>query len=213
MSYRRAYKYMRHYLIASISTTLLLASILTPQIQLVDAGSKSPYDSGYDHGCDDAGISNPSDRYINEPGKGPSFHTDEFMQGYNAGYNACSVQGGGGDEPDESTGSSSRGTSSGPWTLTVRITNPPFGTDKVSTGVQGPYGYLEKYWWYWSKIQTSNPDIGRVSFDIPYNAIPTGKNFKICATNDVVIGSLLWLNCNWFNYPGGGNKEYTISLR
>src|SRR5919106_4781152 len=105
MSYRRAYKYMRHYLIASISTTLLLASILTPQIQLVDAGSKSPYDSGYDHGCDDAGISNPSDRYINEPGKGPSFHTDEFMQGYNAGYDNCSSDGG--DDGRDTDGSNS----------------------------------------------------------------------------------------------------------
>lgn len=33
------------------------------------------YDSGYDHGCDDAGISNLGDRYINQPEKGPSFHT------------------------------------------------------------------------------------------------------------------------------------------
>ena len=137
------------------------------------------------------------------------------MQGYNAGYNACS----GGDgstgrnsEPDESTGTSSP-SSSVPWTLTVRVTNPPFGTDKVSVGVQGPYGYSEKYWWYWSKIQTSNPDVGRVSFDIPYNAIPAGKNFKVCATNDIVIGSLLGLNCKWFNYSGGGDAEVTVSLQ
>jgi hypothetical protein len=51
--------------------------------------SSSPYDSGYDHGCDGAKIPNPSDRYINQPEKGPSFHTDEFMNGYNDGYNAC----------------------------------------------------------------------------------------------------------------------------
>ena len=43
------------------------------------------------HGCDDAKISNPSDRYINQPTKKrPTFHTDEFMNGYNYGYNACS---------------------------------------------------------------------------------------------------------------------------
>jgi hypothetical protein len=83
----------------------------------------------------------------------------------------------------------------------------------VSVGVQGPYGYSEKYWWYWSKIQTSNPDVGRVSFDIPYNAIPVGKNFKVCATNDIVIGSLLGLNCKWFNYSGGGDAEVTVSLQ
>ena len=51
---------------------------------------KSPFESGYSHGCSDAGISDFSDRYINQPGKGPSFHTEEFMRGYDTGYNACS---------------------------------------------------------------------------------------------------------------------------
>jgi hypothetical protein len=36
----------------------------------------------------DAKISNPDDRYINQPEKGPSFHTNEFMRGYNDGYDA-----------------------------------------------------------------------------------------------------------------------------
>lgn len=53
---------------------------------------KSPYDSGYDHGCDDAG-EDPDDRYINEDGKGPSYHTNEFMSGYNNGYDSCSGRG------------------------------------------------------------------------------------------------------------------------
>lgn len=76
---------------SSLSTFLLMACILAPQIHSVDASrSKSPYSSGYDHGCDDAKISDPSDRYINEPGKGTSNHTDEFMDGYYAGFDACS---------------------------------------------------------------------------------------------------------------------------
>jgi hypothetical protein len=37
----------------------------------------SPYASGYDHGCDDADISDRDNRYINQPEKGPSFHTDD----------------------------------------------------------------------------------------------------------------------------------------
>jgi hypothetical protein len=57
------------------------------------------YDSGYDHGCDDAGISDHSNRYYNQPEKGPSFHTEAFNSGYEDGLNACS---GGG--PDESPG-------------------------------------------------------------------------------------------------------------
>jgi hypothetical protein len=72
--------------------------ILTPQIQLAfgggilsqNSGNKSPFTSGYDRGCDDAQISDPSDRYINKPGKGPGFHTPEFMRGYDNGFDACS---------------------------------------------------------------------------------------------------------------------------
>ena len=41
--------------------------------------------------------------YINQPEKGPSFQTDEFMSGYNSGYDACSASSG----DDESDGSAS----------------------------------------------------------------------------------------------------------
>jgi|SRR5918995_2738620 hypothetical protein len=70
----------------------------------------SPYDSGYDHGCDDAGRSE-SDKYINQPERGPSFHTNEFMDGYYAGLNACSDGGndrGGGFEDQPQPPSSQR---------------------------------------------------------------------------------------------------------
>jgi preprotein translocase subunit SecG len=52
----------------------------------------SGYDSGYNHGCDDAKIADPSERYINQPERGPNFHSDAFMQGYKSGFNSCSVQ-------------------------------------------------------------------------------------------------------------------------
>lgn len=77
-------------LAASFFAFILIMSPFTIQIQLAYAGGKSPYQSGYDHGCDDTDISDPDDRYINQPEKGPSFHTDEFMDGYHAGYNSCS---------------------------------------------------------------------------------------------------------------------------
>jgi hypothetical protein len=78
----------------------MLLLTVASQMKLAVGSSTSPYQSGYDHGCSDARISDPSDRYINEPGKGPSFHTNEFMRGYNAGYDACS--GGGGSSGDGS---------------------------------------------------------------------------------------------------------------
>lgn len=84
-----------------LSLTILLVLISPAQIQPVNATSKSPYESGYDHGCDDADISDPDDRYINQPERGPSFHTDEFMSGYNDGYDECSD--GGSDEGEDQT--------------------------------------------------------------------------------------------------------------
>jgi hypothetical protein len=100
---------LMRYSLAVSFFTLLITSIFPAQIQLVYAGGKSPYKSGYDHGCDDAKLS-PSDRYINEPGKGPSFHTDEFMSGYDNGFNSCS--GGGSDGGDQTTNDGDNGDSS-----------------------------------------------------------------------------------------------------
>jgi hypothetical protein len=49
----------------------------------------TPYQSGYDHGCSDAKLPF-SKRYINQPSKGPQYHSQEFISGYNAGFSACS---------------------------------------------------------------------------------------------------------------------------
>jgi hypothetical protein len=49
------------------------------------------YQTGYDHGCSDAKLPS-SKRYINQPGKGPESHSQEFMSGYNAGFSACSTK-------------------------------------------------------------------------------------------------------------------------
>ena len=68
--------------------TLLVMAVLGASPDPISAGNKSPYESGYDHGCDDSELK-AEDRYINEPGKGASFHTDEFMDGYRTGYQEC----------------------------------------------------------------------------------------------------------------------------
>jgi 5-methylcytosine-specific restriction endonuclease McrA len=52
----------------------------------------SGYDSGYNHGCNDAKVVDPSERYINQPERGPNFHSDAFMQEYRSGFNSCSLQ-------------------------------------------------------------------------------------------------------------------------
>jgi len=52
------------------------------------------YDSGYSHGCKDAKITIPSQRYINQPNKGSNFHTNDFNEGYRDGFDACLKSGG-----------------------------------------------------------------------------------------------------------------------
>ena len=90
------------------------------QTQFVNASSKSPSESGYDHGCDDADISDPDDRYINQPDKGPSHHTNEFMGGYNDGYDSCSE---GFGEDEREGGSSSEGFGDGGSSYDERLSN------------------------------------------------------------------------------------------
>ncbi|HZI70648.1 MAG TPA: hypothetical protein VFD60_05755, partial [Nitrososphaeraceae archaeon] len=47
----------------------------------------TPYNSGYTHGCDDA--KSGDHPYLSGPGHGATFHTGQFMQGYNDGFNSC----------------------------------------------------------------------------------------------------------------------------
>ena len=93
----KAHLYGLSFLIFSV--LLVLTALTVSQTQLAMGSGTSPYQSGYNHGCSDARISDPSDRYINQPERGPSsFHTNEFMTGYNVGFNACSGGGGGGND-------------------------------------------------------------------------------------------------------------------
>jgi hypothetical protein len=59
------------------------------------------YNSGYTHGCQDAGIADPADRHINQPETGPSLNSDEFMRGYNDGFGTCSGSNDNSDLEDE----------------------------------------------------------------------------------------------------------------
>jgi len=52
------------------------------------------YQSGYDHGCDDAQIEDVEDRYINQDEKGYSYHTSDFNQGYKDGFKECGLDNG-----------------------------------------------------------------------------------------------------------------------
>jgi hypothetical protein len=84
-------------------SVVFISTILAVTTGSSGYASSDAYDSGYNHGCDDAEISDPDDRYINQPEKGPLFHTGTFMRGYNNGFDACS----GTNDSSPSTSSSS----------------------------------------------------------------------------------------------------------
>ncbi|TVP40778.1 hypothetical protein [Candidatus Nitrosocosmicus arcticus] len=86
--------------------SIICALTFSPSLTAVQIYAENPYDSGYDHGCDDAGISSASDRYINQDGKGPSFHTADFMNGYNSGVSTCSSSGNDYNPPSGNNGQS-----------------------------------------------------------------------------------------------------------
>ena len=76
-------------LIPVLLVTVIIISILIFPLNTPKAYAQSPHSSGYDHGCDDAKIANLDDRYINQPGKGPSYNTGSFMNGYYDGFDSC----------------------------------------------------------------------------------------------------------------------------
>lgn len=102
-------------LIAVILVTILPISIFIFPLHTVKAYAQTPYSSGYDHGCDDAKIANPDDKYINQPGKGPSYHTGSFMNGYYDGFDGCF---------DSNTPPTT--TSKGTFKIIVEVTNHSF---------------------------------------------------------------------------------------
>lgn len=83
-----------------LNILVILAVVLIHLGQYVYA--ISGYDSGYNHGCNDAKVADSSQRYINQFGKGPNFHSNAFMQGYESGLSSCSVDQSNGLPPSKS---------------------------------------------------------------------------------------------------------------
>ena len=60
--------------LAIAAVLIVMAATFLEMIQTAMAKKGTPFQAGYDHGCSDAKVTF-SARYINQPGKGPSFHT------------------------------------------------------------------------------------------------------------------------------------------
>lgn len=74
--------------LAIAAALIVVAGASLGVIQTAMAKKGTPFQAGFDHGCNDAKVMF-SARYINQLGKGPNFHTQEFMSGYNRGFSKC----------------------------------------------------------------------------------------------------------------------------
>jgi hypothetical protein len=99
-------------LIVVTALVIVAATPLRIQTAMAKKGDVGSYDVGYKHGCSDASLP-PSARYINQPHKGPSQHSGIFMQGYDAGFAACSGHSNGTASNIGGSGSSSSSSVSG----------------------------------------------------------------------------------------------------
>jgi hypothetical protein len=165
--------------------------------------SSNAYDSGYDHGCDDAGISDPDDRYINQPERGPAFHTGTFMRGYNDGFDACSGNnrsdnGGSSEDECDDVGGSSGGSG---YDLTVQVSDWPFGSSSVRINIETANGYTDS-----SSVNTAVSGTPSLTFNIPQNQ---GNSVFVCADPE---GILAIGNCDTY-ITNGRDSTVAISAR
>ena len=136
-------------------------------------------------------ISDSDNRYINQPEKGPSFHTDESMDGYDSGFNSCSGDNDGSDRESSDYSSSSSG-----YSLTVTITSHPFGASTVDIDILTENGYSDS-----KKVSTAGG--ATTTFDIPPNQ---GDSVRVRAD----AGLLHFENCKRFT-SDGDDKSVSLS--
>jgi hypothetical protein len=130
-----------------------------------DTANNLPYRSGYNHGCSDAKISDSLKRYINQPGKGPSFHTSEFMRGYNDGFESCHE-----DNSDPPT--------SGIFRVIVHVTNQSpqdlLGGITISVDHQPQNIFRSAYGLYFPAGETTS-----TTFTFKSSEVPVGTDFEV----------------------------------
>lgn len=138
----------------------------------VDEGSNGgsntlAYNSGYTHGCSDVKISDPSKRYINQAGKGSNYHTPEFMNGYNDGFEICSN---GSNQPH----SNSKGTFKVIVEVTNKLPRDTHGGIKVSVGNYSENIFKSAYDIYFPAGQTTSK-----AFIFKSSDVPIGTEFEV----------------------------------
>jgi hypothetical protein len=90
---------------------IVAAASLGIQNALAKQGDSGSYDAGFKPGCSDAKLP-INQRYINMPGKGASFHSQKFMDGYTQGFEACKFESNGTASSSSSSASGGDGSAS-----------------------------------------------------------------------------------------------------
>lgn len=186
------------FIFASLATIFILAIVLAPYAQTINASQSDPYDSGYDHGCDDARISDLDDRYINQEGKGPEFHTNAFMDGYYAGFDACSGQAADDESsPDDFELPSEASNQNSGYSLTVTVPDHPFSKSAVDIYITTENGYKDN-----AKVSTATAGDPSWTFTIPPNQ---GNLVEVCVDS----GLISLRNCQKYTTNG---DDISVSL-
>ena len=62
----------------------------------------------------------------------------------------------------------------------MKVTNIPFGKDRVFISLEGPYRWGTGRW-------VPNGQDVETTFDVPSNAVPVGTQFRVCAHSNGII--------------------------
>lgn len=149
----------QHYMFLLLG--IVSISIFVFQYSFTEVHAQSPYNSGYSYGCDDAKIYDSDDRYINQPGKGPTYHTYSFMNGYYDGFDDCE------NGSDYTPTPSNEGT----FKIIVEVTNHSYRDISGSIGVtvdHYPYNIFKSvYGIYFPAKETFSKTLSFQSSDVP----------------------------------------------
>lgn len=95
------------------------------------------------------------------------------------------------------------------WTLTINLTDKPFGDDKAWVEVRGPDGYTDNKWYDWSSVKTG-ASTGKVTMNIPESGVPSGEEYEVCASSGD-LRPYVDPNCSR-EFHSSGNEVVTKSV-
>ncbi len=94
------------------------------------------------------------------------------------------------------------------WTLTIKLTDKPFGDDRAWIEVRGPDGYEAGSWYDWASIKTG-ASTASVSIYMSESDFPSGEQYQVCVSSKALFS--LVPNCAR-GIHGSGDETIRMSL-